>query len=104
MPDAAISTYKKAVKYSPNDAASISALGSLFDDTGENPEIALMFCRESVKLSPDNGLFRYRLGRLYYKLDRFNEALQEFKKAKFLGVDAPEYIEKIQTRLTAEAS
>jgi tetratricopeptide (TPR) repeat protein len=104
MPDAAISAYKKAVKYSPNDAASISALGSLFDDTGENPEIALMFCRESVKLSPDNGLFRYRLGRLYYKLDRFNEALQEFKKAKFLGVDAPEYIEKIQTRLTAEAS
>jgi len=104
MPDAAISAYKKAVKNNPNDAASISAMGSLFDDTGENSEIALMFCRESVKLSPDNGLFRYRLGRLYYKLDRFNEALQEFKKAKFLGYDAPEYIEKIQNRLTAEAS
>ena len=104
MTDAAISAYKKAIKYTPNDAASISALGSLFDDTDENPEIALMFCQESVKLSPDNGLFRYRLGRLFYKLDRFNEALQEFKKAKFLGYDAPEYIEEIQNRLTAEAS
>jgi tetratricopeptide (TPR) repeat protein len=103
-PDDAISAYRKAIKYNPNDAASISALGSLFNDTGENSEIALMFCSESVKLSPDNGLFRYRLGLIYYRLDRYKEALQEFKKAKFLGYDAPEYIEKIQSRLTAEAS
>lgn len=104
MPDAAISAYRKAIKYNPNDAASISALGSLFNDTGENSEIALMFCRESVELSPDNGLFRYRLGLIYYRLDRYKDALQEFKKAKFLGYDAPEYIEKVQSRLTAEAS
>ena len=73
------------------------------DDSGENPEIALIFCQESVTLAPDNGLFRYRLGRLYYKLDRFTEALQEFKKAKFLGYDAPEYIQKIQDRLADES-
>ena len=104
MPDAAISAHRKAIKYNPNDAASISAMGSLFSDTGENSEIALMFCSESVKLSPDNGLFRYRLGLIYYRLNRYKEALQEFKKAKFLGYDAPEYIEEIQNRLTAEAS
>ena len=64
-PDEAISSYKKAIKHNPHDAASMSALGYLYEDRGENPEIALMFCRESVQLSPDNGLFHLRLGRLF---------------------------------------
>ncbi|MGD8260899.1 MAG: tetratricopeptide repeat protein [Desulfobacterales bacterium] len=92
--DDAISAYEKSIKYNPCDAASMSALGSLYDKRNENSEIALMFCRESVELSPENSLFRYRLGRLYYHQKRFKEALMEFKKAKRLGRDTTEYIEK----------
>jgi len=92
--DDAISAYEKSIKYNPRDAASMSALGSLYDKRNENSEIALMFCRESVELSPENGLFRFRLGRLYYHQKRFEEALKEFKKASRLGHDATEYIEK----------
>ncbi len=101
---AAIVAYKKAIKYNPSDAASLSAMGCLFDEQGENPEISVMFCQESVKLSPDNGLFRNRLGKLYYKQNRLDDALKEFKKAELLGQDASEYITKIQTRQTAKAS
>lgn len=101
--DDAIAAYKKAIKQNPSDAASLSALGCLFDEQGENPEISIMFCRESVKLSPENGLFRYRLGRLYFKQNRPDDALREFKKADLLGHDASEYIEKIQNRPSREA-
>jgi len=97
--DAAIAAYKKAIKRNPSDAASLSAMGCLFDQQEENPDIALMFCQESVQLSPENGVFRYRLGRLYLKQNRLNDALREFKKAAFLGQDASEYISQIQRQL-----
>jgi tetratricopeptide (TPR) repeat protein len=102
--DAAISVYKKAIKNNPSDAASLSAMGCLFDERKENPEIALMFCQESVRLSPENGLFRYRLGQLYLKENRLEDALKEFKKAEFLGQDASAVITQIQKRLPAKAS
>ena len=100
----AISAYKKAIRYNPQDAASISALACLFDDRGENPEITLMFCRESVGISPENGLFRYRLGRLYSKLNRFEDALKEYKKAEQYGYDAGRDIKEIKNRLAAKSS
>jgi tetratricopeptide (TPR) repeat protein len=100
----AISAYKKAIRYNPQDAASISALACLFDDQGENPEITLMFCRESVGISPENGLFRYRLGRLYSKLNRFEDALKEYKKAEQYGYDAGRDIKEIKNRLAAKSS
>jgi tetratricopeptide (TPR) repeat protein len=95
-PQDALAAYRKAVKLNPRDAASVSALGCLFEAQGENPEITLMFCRESVELAPGNGLFRYRLGRLYSRQGRFEDALQEFKKAVELGYDAAEEIEEIE--------
>ena len=100
----AIVAYKKAIKNNPSDAASLSALGCLFDAQGENADISVMFCQESVKLSPENGLFRYRLGKLYYKQNRLDEALKEFKKAELLDRDVSEYIAKIKAQKTAKAS
>jgi tetratricopeptide (TPR) repeat protein len=100
----AIVAYKTAIKQNPSDAASLSAMGCLFDEQGENPEISVVFCQESVQLSPENGLFRYRLGQLYFKQNRLNDALKEFKKAELLGQDASEYITKILKRRSAKAS
>jgi len=98
----AITAYKKAIRHNPQDAASMSALGCLFDDQGENPEITLMFCRESVGLSPENGLFRYRLGRLYFKQNRLDDALKEYKKAEQFGYDAARDIQEIKNRQVAK--
>jgi cytochrome c-type biogenesis protein CcmH/NrfG len=100
MADDAITAYKKAIRLNPHDAASMSALGCLLDDQGENPEITLMFCRESVGISPENGLFRYRLGQLYFKQNRLNDALQEYTKAEQLGYNAARDIQKLKNRLT----
>jgi tetratricopeptide (TPR) repeat protein len=97
-PQAAISAYKKALKYNPHDAAALSALGSLFDDQGENPEITLMFLRESIALSPENGLFHHRLGRHLSNQHHLDDALKEFVRAKSLGYDATEDIKAIKNR------
>lgn len=100
----AIDAYKKAVKLHPYDADSISALGWLFAKSGENLEIAIMFCRQAVELAPDEGLFSHRLGRLYLKSNRMKEALAALENADRLGYDSKELIETIRGQQMEEAS
>lgn len=102
--DGAVSAYKSAVKLNPNDAAALSGLGCMFDRKGENPEISTMFCRQSIKLSPDNGLYRHRLGHLYLRQQRYEEALRELEAAREFGHDSVQLIEEIQTHLTVKES
>ena len=104
MPGKAAAAYRKAIKLNPNDAAALSALGHLFGTMGENAEIAIMFCRQSIEISPDNGLFRHRLGTLYFNQNMLEAALNEFKKALKLGHDSTQHIEKIRDSLMAKAS
>jgi tetratricopeptide (TPR) repeat protein len=103
-PQEAIAAYKRAVKQNPGDAASLSAIGHLFDLQGENPEIATLFCRQSVALEPTSGLYHYRLGRLLLKQDQVAAALEAFEAARERGHDAREEIDSLQRRLTARAS
>jgi len=104
MPGKAAAAYRKAIKLNPNDAAALSALGHLFGAMGENAEIAIMFCRQSIEISPDNALYRHRLGTLYFNQNMLEAALNEFQKAVKLGHDSTAYIDKIQDRLMAKAS
>jgi len=93
--DEAISSYKKAIKLNPNDADSLSTLGYLFDIKNEDTEIATIFSRQSVEISPENGLFRHRLGKLYSKQKRYEDAMKEFQKANDLGYDSIEFIDQL---------
>jgi len=104
MIDRAVSAYKKAIKLNANDADSLSALGLLFDAQGENLDISTLFCRQSVEISPENGLFRYRLGRLYQKANRIEAALEEFKAAKKMGYDSIQEIKQIRNLQNSETS
>jgi tetratricopeptide (TPR) repeat protein len=99
----AISAYKKAVKLNPNDAAALSALGTLYDEKGENPGICLTFCRQSVTLCPDNGLYRWRLARLYQKQNQLEAALAEYEAATALGHDASPQLTELRDILGKSA-
>ncbi len=90
-----VSAYKRAVKLNPGDAESLSALGCLFDRQGENPEITTIFCEQAVDIAPENGLFHHRLGALYFKQERYDEALRAFRRAAELGSPAAAEIEAI---------
>ncbi|MGD8990380.1 MAG: tetratricopeptide repeat protein [Desulfobacterales bacterium] len=102
--DAAVAAYKKAIRHNPSDAASLSAMGCLFAEQEENPDIALVFCQQSIQLAPQNGLFRYRLGQLYHRQNRLEDALEEFKQAQRLGKDASDLILEIEKKLRPETS
>lgn len=60
----AVAVYSRAVKSNPNDAESFSLLGLLYDRIGENPEIARLFCQQSVAIAPENDIYHERLNRL----------------------------------------
>lgn len=100
----AVTAYKKAVKLNPGDAEAISMLGVLFDQLGENPEIAILFCRHSVEIAPENGLYRQRLAKLYLKHTRPDEAMAEFDAAARLGCTSEEEMDPLYSRQTHRAS
>jgi tetratricopeptide (TPR) repeat protein len=104
MVDEAVLAYSKAVKINANDAYSLSALACLYARQKINQEIAIVFARQSVDLSPSTALFRFRLGKVYYLHDRFAEALKEFKIASELGHDCRSFIFETENRLPADAS
>lgn len=104
MPEKAAAAYKKAIQRNPYDAHCISALGWLFAEKGESLEIATLFCRQGVELAPDNGLFHSRLGRLYHKADRLDEALAELETADRLGHDVKALIKALQDELRDKVS
>lgn len=92
----AIMACKKAVKLNPNDAAAFSQLGLLYDAKGENPDICITFCRQSVTLCPDNSLFHLRLAELYHKHHHLESALAAYQTAADLGADTGNRITEIQ--------
>lgn len=94
----AFQAYRQAVKQNPNDAAALSALGLLYENKGENPEIGALFCEKSVEIAPHDGKFRHRLGKLYLKQNRLDDALTAFQAAVERGYDSNRYIEEIHNR------
>jgi tetratricopeptide (TPR) repeat protein len=100
----AIQAYSQAVRLNANDAYSLSALACLYARQKINQEIAIVFARQSVDLSPSTALFQYRLGKVYFLLDRFEEALKELKSALELGHDCSSLILEIENMLLADAS
>jgi len=92
----AAKAYEKAIKRKPTDAKSLSALGHLYGVLGENIEIAIVLCRESTTIDPNNGLYRYRLGKLYFQAKNYEKALEQFKMAAELGEDCSKRIREAE--------
>lgn len=87
-PSRAVKAFKKAIQLNGNDAAALSGLGWLYHQGGENPEIAELFCRQSVTIAPDTGLYRHRLGCLLQDTGRADEASQQLNRAIELGTES----------------
>ena len=99
LQDEAILYYEAAVKKNPEDACALSALGALYAHKAENPEISTLFCKKAVEISPENGLFHYRLGKIYVQQKKLSKAVSAFKRAAELGHPAESEIDSIKTML-----
>lgn len=99
----AVKAYEKAIRRNPRDARSLSALGELYGMMGENLEIAVVLCRESTEIAPDNGLYRIRLARLYQQSGDHQKAAEQFKIAGDLGEDSPDVSGETQAEALNDA-
>jgi len=104
LQDAARAAFKKSLRANANDAAALSGLGWIYHRQKENSDIATLFCRQSVEIAPENGIYRYRLARRYLAENRLKEAQRQFEKAAGLGCDTGEYPEIVRSRLLDKAS
>jgi tetratricopeptide (TPR) repeat protein len=99
MIDEAVSHYEAAVKKNPTDACALSALGILYDEKAENPEISALFCEKAVEMSPENGLYQFRLGKVYTRQEQPDKALSAFSRAVKLGYPADAELAMTQANL-----
>jgi tetratricopeptide (TPR) repeat protein len=101
----ALRAYKTAVKINPSDAQSLCDLGQLYLTLEESLDVATVFGEQSVRLEPDNGLFRFCLGCIYLHREMLDLALKKFEEAEALGHDSRSKIEEIhQRRIDVRAS
>jgi tetratricopeptide (TPR) repeat protein len=96
---AAVHFYRRAIRLNPNDAAALSATGKCYELLGERLEIPLTFCRQSVELAPDNGLYRMRLARLHLKAQQLEEAMEHYLRAGELGYQTGRLVDQLRKRL-----
>ncbi len=97
----AAKAYEKAIRHNPTDAKSLSDLGYIYGVLGENMEIAIVLGRESTRIDPNNGLYRYRLGKLHLQSKDYENALKQLKMAAELGEDCTDLIREIANRKPA---
>ena len=87
--------YKKSLEYveaiiklEPNNVDAINFMVSIYDLMGD-PKKAEEFVMNQIKNNPENELFRAQYGDLLLKLKRYDDAIEQYKKA--LSID-PKYM------------
>ena len=102
MTDEAVMHYETTIKKNPTDACALSALGLLYDEKAENPEISTLFCEKAVEMSPENGLFQFRLGKVYFRQEKPEKALSAYSKALDLGYPAESELAMVRAHLLTD--
>ncbi len=99
----AVAAYTQAVRINDNDAEALSALGHLYDQRDENLEIATLFCERSIRIDPENGCYHHRLGRLYQKAQRLDDARVSFENSKAHGYDSSSDLADLKALMGVES-
>jgi tetratricopeptide (TPR) repeat protein len=79
-PDLARPLFEKAIRINPSIELAHLDLGVLMSDAGRNDD-ALRELQVAARLAPNDTDVHWRLGRLYRKMGRMQEAKLEFNKA-----------------------
>ncbi|MEZ5871832.1 MAG: tetratricopeptide repeat protein [Nitratireductor sp.] len=79
--DKAEPSFKQAIELSPNQADVLNYLGYSWIDMGINLDEGMDLIRKAVELKPRSGFIVDSLGWAYYKLGKYDEAVQELERA-----------------------
>ncbi len=79
----AIVAMNKVLELKPNDVDAFITLGLCYDGKGDD-NTAQQYFSQAVSLDKNNFIARFSQAGLYYRNDRFSEALDEYKAASFI--------------------
>ncbi|MAD91129.1 MAG: hypothetical protein CMQ54_00115 [Gammaproteobacteria bacterium] len=92
--DKSVTAYRAAVKRWPNNPEMLNALGYTLANNNERFAESERFIRKALKLDPDNPAIIDSLGWILFKTGRYNEALNELRRA-YLRLKDPEVVSHI---------
>lgn len=81
----AMAYFKKALKIFPQDAFSLSCLGSLYLQQGESIKVALSLCQQATRLEPAKGPYWLNLGKALLMNGFPKRAVNALQQALSLG-------------------
>ncbi|VAX35173.1 hypothetical protein MNBD_UNCLBAC01-939 [hydrothermal vent metagenome] len=87
----AIDLLKLSIDIDPRHDGSLNTLGYIYAEQGIHLDKAENFILRALEIDPDNGAYLDSLGWAYYKNEKYNEALEIFKKAENLLEDSVIY-------------
>lgn len=103
-PRDALATLRRAASLNPRDAVGLSLLGEWMDIQGEDPDIALLYCRHSVEIAPENGECHRRHGDACLRRGLLAPALAAYETASRRGADCADRIRRLRTRRASRVS
>ncbi len=95
----ASSLFNQAISHDRKTAKALMGLSDIYFDTGKSQK-AVEYAEKAVKASPANRTYRLKLGDAYFKVLRYNDALEQYQQAKKRGsTKADARIAKVQAKL-----
>jgi tetratricopeptide (TPR) repeat protein len=91
--------FNQSISYDSRNAMSLMGLSDIYFDTGSSQK-ALLYAEKAVQAAPKNANYRIKLGDAYFKVLRYRDALDEYKKAKAYGsTKADDRIAKAEAKI-----
>jgi serine/threonine-protein kinase len=79
--------YRQAIEMRPGDANTYNLLGDLYYQQKKPellPQAAMQFL-QAIRLAPDNFKAHYDLGAVYFAMERYQDAVEQFQKSLFIA-------------------
>ena len=77
--EGAIRNFEQALRYMPNDAASMYELSQQYADAGRIEE-AFNMIKKAAQIDPENKWYQMRLGQFYRNLEQYDDFIQLYEK------------------------
>jgi serine/threonine protein kinase/tetratricopeptide (TPR) repeat protein len=95
----ATNLFNQSISYDSRNAMALMGLSDIYFDTGSSQK-ALLYAEKAVEAAPKNANYRIKLGDAYFKVLRYRDALDEYKKAKSYGsTKADDRIAKAEAKI-----
>ncbi len=92
--DGAIRNFEQALRYMPDDAASMFELSEQYSNAGHIEE-AFQMIQKAVKLDPENKWYQIRLGLFYRNLDQYDKFIKLYEDLTKKYPDDPDMLSEL---------